>query len=82
LIKIKPIKCIEAIQWTGNNSGAMRDLLETKAFIRKGELKIITIEYQPVKLGDYVVKDSDGEFFTCSPKIFKNINKKIKRDLI
>ena len=69
----KPV-VVEAVQWTGENFG------ELQAFMKDGvgdfimveqRLEIYTLEGDYfAKVGDYIIKNAQGEFYPCKPDIF------------
>jgi len=72
----KPIE-IEAVQWTGENHGEIRELENSSArsvkFIQNDKSLIIaTLEGDHKgSLGDYIIRGVAGELYLCKPEIFK-----------
>ncbi|MBR6289463.1 MAG: hypothetical protein IKR19_09010 [Acholeplasmatales bacterium] len=76
--RIKPIE-VEAIQWTGNNLDDCKQLTGDKAIYNiidaeHGQVKILLHtpegDYNVWKY-DYIVKLSNGDFYTYDPKTFE-----------
>ena len=70
----KPV-IIEAVQWVGNNSLEVAEFCQgpDRKYEFKGDaLFIHTLEgSMRASLGDYIIKDVDGEFYPCKPQIFE-----------
>ncbi len=80
----KPVE-IEALQWDGGNRPDMylfitgrdwtpqaRDLIYMHLFKPNGDLVIKTLEGDHLaRIGDYIIKGVEGEFYPCKPEIFK-----------
>lgn len=65
----KPI-VIEAIQWTGDNLEELQNFVGS-ALAYDGKLTIHTLEGDhEAKVGDYIIKGVQGEFYPCKPEIF------------
>ncbi|NMV98027.1 hypothetical protein [Bacillus velezensis] len=71
--KTKPVS-VEAVQWTGT----IRSFLKISIFCGSKrnvkqyceKLYIKTLEGDVMaSIGDYIIKDVDGEFYPCSPEI-------------
>jgi hypothetical protein len=73
----KPV-VIDAVEWTGANvkitetfmqgSGAYIDYSEKQL----GVIKIPTLEgVMAAKVGDFIIKGVNGEFYPCKPDIFE-----------
>lgn len=70
----KPV-VVEAVQWTGENFD------ELQAFMKDGVGDFIMIEQRLdiytlegsyfAQVGDYIIKDEKGEFYSCKPNIFR-----------
>ena len=70
----KPV-IVEAVVWTGNNIDEIKELaknaVEHIIFV-DNNLYIETLEgNMNVSVGDYIIKDIQGEFYPCKPDIFK-----------
>ena len=70
----KPV-IVEAVIWTGNNIDEIKELaknaVENIIFVNNN-LYIETLEgNMNVSVGDYIIKDIQGEFYPCKPDIFK-----------
>ena len=71
--KKKPV-VIEAMQYTGNNYDKICDFIGEKLSNSKlSPLIIETLEGNHIsaRIGDYIVKDAQGEFYTYKPDIFE-----------
>ena len=65
----KPV-VIEAIQWDGYNLGELQNFVGS-ALEYDGKLIIHTLEGDhEAKVGDYIIKGVQGEFYPCKPEIF------------
>lgn len=73
MIKIaqkKPIQ-VKVLQWDGNNKREMMSFC-TFCSIDNGVLKISTLEgVMTAKIGDYIIKGVNGEFYPCDKEIFE-----------
>ena len=73
----KPIT-IEAIQWTGFNLSEVREFtkVDKVRLIRNSSLYAIAIPTLDDNItaspGDYIIKDTNGEFYRCEPDIFNS----------
>lgn len=66
----KPV-VVSAIQWTGQNSGAVSNFLGTGLGIRDGYVNIETREgTMKADKGDWIICGVKGEFYPCKPDIF------------
>lgn len=70
----KPV-VIEAVQWTGNMTRVIElvghDLPTFGPLGQSGSLRITTLEGDmECKLGDWIIKGVNGEFYPCKPDIF------------
>ena len=78
----KPV-IIEAIQWTGKNTSAVRRFCPVAVKIFDGRkiayLLIPTLEgdHQASKK-DWIIKGVAGEFYPCKPDIFKQTYEKVE----
>lgn len=78
----KPVT-IQAVQWDGKNLNEILDFAGPSAMFHVGtvdevvDLKIITLEGTHIaKVGDYIIRGVNGEFYPCKPDIFeKTYNK-------
>lgn len=81
----KPI-AIEAMQWTGlNRSEILKFCTACHVLITndtdKPELKIQTLEgTMSSRIGDYIIKGVEGEFYPCREDIFLKTYKKIENE--
>lgn len=69
----KPV-VFEAIQYTGNNYDQICDFIGEKLTNSKlTPLIIETLEGNHIsaRIGDYIVKDAQGDFYTYRPDIFE-----------
>lgn len=69
----KPV-VFEAIQYTGNNYDQICDFIgENLTNSKLTPLIIETLEGNHIsaRIGDYIVKDAQGEFYTYKPDIFE-----------
>jgi len=68
----KPV-VIEAVQWTGDNGGELREFVG-EALIWSPtvcEFTIHTLEgYMRADKGDWIIRGIKGEFYPCKPDIF------------
>lgn len=65
----KPV-VIEAIQWDGYNLEELQNFVGS-ALEYDGKLIIHTLEGDhEAKVGDYIIKGVQGEFYPCKPEIF------------
>lgn len=65
----KPV-VIEAIQWNGRNLEELQNFVGS-ALAYDGKLIIHTLEGDhEAKVGDYIIKGVQGEFYPCKPEIF------------
>lgn len=85
IYQIAITKEVEAIQWTGENLEEIKafvgesliyDFIDTAWKVGEGKprmfMKIKTSEGDmPASEGDYIIKGMSGEFYPCSPDIFK-----------
>lgn len=79
----KPV-VIEAVQWDGSiPSETELVLFMDKTFRRNPkncyELQIPTLEgLMTAKVGDYIIKGVNGEFYPCKPDIFEKTYEKVE----
>jgi hypothetical protein len=68
----KPV-VIQALQYTGKNSGEVYDFSEGKAAINDG-VDFMTVSTMAgvmrVEVGDFLIKGVAGEFYPCAAHIF------------
>lgn len=65
----KPV-VIEAIQWTGSNLEELQNFVGS-ALTCDEKLIIHTLEGDhEARVGDYIIKGVQGEFYPCKPEIF------------
>lgn len=69
----KPVT-IQAVRWTGDNSGVIDDFLQESKdnwAILSEIVQIETLEgVMEAQVGDYIIKGINGEFYPCKPDIF------------
>ena len=87
----KPVK-IQAIQWTGDNlkdvirfTGWHKSASEKwtweeyKQVVKEKGLKIFTMEGSYIaKVGSYIIKGVEGEFYPCDDRIFNKTYELVK----
>ena len=67
----KPV-IISAMQWKGNNRSEIIDFVGNSAVFDRTGLYIITLEGEMfASIGDYIIRDVDGEFCPCKSDIFR-----------
>lgn len=67
----KPV-IISAMQWKGNNRSEIIDFVGNSAVFDRTGLYIITLEGEMfASIGDYIIRDVDGEFYPCKSDIFR-----------
>lgn len=74
---IKKEPMIEAVKYTGTDENKIElwHLCESvDPYVdQHGNLLIHTVSgYKKAEIGDYVVRDTDGSFYTCNAHIFEN----------
>ena len=75
--KKKPVE-IEAMKWDGKNWAGITDFCKD-ADINNGNLIIKTLEGVMIaRVGDYIIKGIEGEFYPCEPNIFKKTYGEVK----
>lgn len=64
---------IQAIQLTENNWDEVEEFCEGNAYnFDETGFTLTTLEgFVPISCGDFIIKDVNGEFYTCKPDIFK-----------
>ena len=66
---------VEAVQWTGDNIQEVKDLCQQDAaIIRNVELYVQTNSFlikRYVSPGEYIVRNSDGSFYTVPASVFE-----------
>lgn len=76
----KPV-VIEAVQWTGQNYGEIKQFIgnNRESYINQDvELTIITLEgHHVANEGDFIIKGVNGEFYPCKPDIFEQTYEKV-----
>lgn len=68
----KPV-VIEAVQWTGKNANEVARFAEGKAIagVFHDCFTVQTLEgVMQARVGDYIIKGVNGEFYPCKPDIF------------
>ena len=82
----KPI-VVEAVQWTGENRGEIRDFatgfrrLDFDGNVRERVLIIETLEGKmKAQVGDFIIKGVQGEVYPCKPDIFEASYYKVSED--
>lgn len=76
----KPIT-IEAVQWTGENIKEIGHFTRGKAHynVWLDTFEIKTLEGTMIaNVGDYIIKDINGEFYFCKPDIFEQTYELVK----
>lgn len=76
----KPV-IIEAIEWTGTNYEELFELGMDRrtTWVVQGECPIPTLEgTMKAKIGDYIIKGVQGEFYPCKPDIFAATYEKVE----
>ena len=75
----KPLS-VQAVQWTGDNTdeiigfGGAVDGCNTISDIGKSCLVVRTLEgNMAISIGDYVIRGTSGEYYSCKPNIFEKI---------
>ena len=63
----KPV-VIEAVQWTGKNANEVARFAEGKAIA--GVFHDCFTIHMKARVGDYIIKDVNGEFYPWKPDIF------------
>lgn len=74
----KPV-VIEAVQFTGDNHGAIADFVEGNYIAEANGVGfyIRTLEGTMLaSIGDYIIKGVNGEFYPCKPDIFEKTYEK------
>ncbi len=73
---------IEAVQWNGNNIEIIHNFMSVKKVIHFGndnQIGINTLEgLMAANIGDYIIKDVNGEFYPCKDSIFKLTYEKVE----
>lgn len=79
-VKVATIEAVVYDKLTAPYFSEMPKWLEEKAndghiyFDKNDELKIVTLEgIENIKLGYYIVKDTQGNIYGCDPEIFKEM---------
>jgi hypothetical protein len=66
---------VHAIQWEGTNLEEVNEFLKEKDIKHEEETNTIIIKYldeeEKINVGDYIVKDSDEEIFSCKCEKFE-----------
>jgi len=71
----KPV-VIDAVQWTGKNTGLVAEFVGGKVDKYLDGLHIATLEDSDkakhfASIGDWIIKGIQGEFYPCKPDIFE-----------
>lgn len=68
----KPV-VIEAIQWTGDNNGAVMDFMGQSWLNTNPDILTIPTLQGTIaaRKGDWIIKGVKGEFYPCKPDIFE-----------
>lgn len=89
----KPVK-VHAFRWDGKKKTLLKNVpdpsdrrdvfYESKLLNGKFQLQINSMEgLEDCKVGDYIIKGVDGEFYCCDPKIFaqtyENVHNNFKK---
>lgn len=72
---------VEALQWTGKNYVDVCIFMGREALTSSdcSEIIIYTIEdVMKAGIGDYIIKNVDGDFCTCVESVFKEMYKEVK----
>ncbi len=73
----KPV-VIEAMQWTGENTGRVFDFVGYDCLVNH-KLVINTLEGKHyASVGDYIIKGVQGEFYPCKPDIFEQTYEEVQ----
>ncbi len=78
--KKKPV-VIEAIQWTGENLGELRDFVPEEFRHNKihQPMGIVTPEgVMTISEKDWIIRGVKGEFYPCKPDIFEMTYEKVE----
>ena len=79
--KKKPV-IIEAVQFTGDNVGLIKEFTNYNSSIYNGELIIHTFEGNMIaSVGDWIIKGVKGEFYPCKPDIFEMTYEKCEKKI-
>lgn len=77
----KPV-VIEAVQWNGHNFDECLTFcppIMGETYKADGCLKIPTLEGKMIaKVGDFIIKGVQGEFYPCKPDIFEQTYEKVE----
>lgn len=74
----KPV-VIEAVQWAGNNLTEISNFINAHFGHTDDILFITTLEgVHQARLGDYIIKGVQGEFYPCKPDIFEQTYEKVE----
>lgn len=70
---IKNPVIVDAVQWVGNNRNEIEDFAgEYCDFVNNSFLFVFSPEGTiRASEGDYIIKNSNGGFYTCKPDVFK-----------
>jgi hypothetical protein len=80
--RYKPVT-VDAVEWEGSLPRVIKGLLPFDVAPEwhvndGGQLVITTFQNEEVcQLGDYVIKGTQGEIFSCKPDIFEEIYEKL-----
>ncbi len=75
-VRKKPVD-VEAHQLTEDNAGVLSDWCGGLLILRDDnfeptKIKILTLEgTMTARVGDYIIRGVEGEFYPCAPKIFE-----------
>ncbi len=77
----KPV-IVEAVQWRGENIEEIKNFIDPNPNngLVEYDVLVFYLDNQPVlylDVGDWVVKDSKGNFISCTPEIFAETHKQL-----
>ena len=79
----KPV-VVEAVNWTGQNWTEMSEFMGIFPFVVGEGEPCICIDVLDgrmyANIGEYIIKDVNGEFYPCNPKIFEKTYERVGED--
>ena len=71
---------VDAIQWTGKNGRDLRAFLRGAGFVEDGgEFEVDILGGAVIgSIGDWIIKDVNGEFYPCRPDVFEKTYEKVE----
>ena len=79
----KPV-VVEAVQWTGENWTEMSEFMGFFPFVVGESEPCICIDVLDgrmyANIGEYIIKDVNGEFYPCNPKIFEKTYERVEEE--